>query len=835
MSIDLTWRVNRLVHRAIRLISPAVAIALAAGVALVWAPPASALTSTEKTNFVSSIASAAQTAQRTYGVPASVSIAQAAYNSTYGTATLAKSANNYFANRCTAILSASQFAALAEKQVGKRYILGAEAAISNPNPSAFDCSELVEWLYGRSGNKITDLAAAQYNATVKATGSVQPGDLVFLRNNPARSNGIGHVAVITKKLSNGDWRIIEAKGHAYGVVRSTLSYWKKRSYFTGVRRYPKLNFAGQNGVIASSSVSAYQSGCVTMTSGGVSTKYRKYSSGGYSVIDHAATVATGSSYAAARSVMNDVPSYVNAIAKAEYPKSASSYAAALRSIIAEYSLTRYDVVPLTVTLTAGQTGPKITALQYLLKGNGVSAGATGTFDAATVASLKNFQSKNGLYADGRATAQTLTELMITLNPGNTHTSVYGLKALLAWVGYATDSGSFMGPKTVASLKAFQVKAGLSPTGVTDSKTWSRLFMLVETAPTPLITGTTTVGKALTAKPGTWGPGSVNVSYQWYREGAAISGAVSPTYTLQPADAGKSLTVATTGSRPTYTSVTRESAATPDVVPATLTAKPVPKISGAATIGHTLTAVPGAWAPSPVTLTYQWYRNGTAISGATNPTYLVSVADFHAQLKVAVVGAKAGYYSATTVSAATTPVAQGRFTATPAPKLTGQVRVGGTLTATVGTWSPAPSAYTYQWFRDGYAIKGATKASYAIPATDAGHTLMLRVTGSNPAFVTTSTYSAKYVVSLLNWTKIGPITMSGWAKPGKSLSVKVGTFAPAPTVVTYQWYRSNKAVKGATRSSYAVSSADRGRTLRVTVTVRRNGYTPRVRSLYIKVA
>lgn len=810
-------------------------MAMAASVTLTWAPPASALTTSDKTTFISRIASAAQTAQRTYGVPASVSIAQAAYNSNYGTATLAKTGNNYFANRCTAILSASQFAALAEKQVGKRYILGAEAAISNPNPSAFDCSELVEWLYGRSGNKFTDLAAAQYDATVKATGSVQPGDLVFLRNNPARSNGIGHVAVITKKLSNGDWRIIEAKGHAYGVVRSTLSYWKTRSYFAGVRRYTKLNFVGQSGVQAASSVSAYQSGCVSMTSGGVTTKYRKYSSGGYSLIDHAAAVASGSSYAGARSAVNNLSSYVDAIAKVEYPKAAASYAAAIRSIISAYSLTEYDVAPLTVVLSAGQSGPKITALQYLLKANGIGAAATGTFDSATVAALKSFQSKHGISANGQAGAQTLTELMVTLNPGNTHTSVYALKAMLAWVGYATDSGPVMGTKTVASLKAFQTKSGLSATGITDVKTWSRLFMLVETAPTPAIKGSTVVGKALTATAGTWGPGKVDVTYQWYREGTAISGAVYSTYALQPADVGKALTVATTGSRATYTSVTRVSAETPAVTPASLTATPVPKISGAATIGSTLSAVTGTWSPSPVTLTYQWYRNGTTISGATKSTYQVSLADFRAQLKVAVVGSKAGYYSKTTTSAATAAVAQGRFTAAPAPKLSGLVKVGYTLTGTVGTWRPAPAAYTYQWFRDGYAIKGATKSSYTIPTADAGHILMLRVTSSDPAYVTTSTYSTKYVVPALSWSKYGAITMSGWAKPGKSLAVKVGAFTPTATSVSYQWYRSGKAVKGATKSSYAVTSADRKRTIRVTVTVRRTGYSPRVQSLYIKVA
>lgn len=180
-----------------------------------------------KQKFIASVVSPAQKAQRTYGVPASVSIAQAIV-ADWGTSSVAKKATNYFDTRCSASMTAKQFAALADAQVGKPYVLGAEAAISNSDPSKFDCSELVEWLYGRSGNRITDLAAAQYNATKKVTGSPKVGDLVFLRNNPARSNGIGHVAVLTKKLSNGDWRIIEARGRAVRRRAQHASYWKKR-------------------------------------------------------------------------------------------------------------------------------------------------------------------------------------------------------------------------------------------------------------------------------------------------------------------------------------------------------------------------------------------------------------------------------------------------------------------------------------------------------------------------------------------------------------------------------------------------------------------------------
>ncbi|MBK7823561.1 MAG: C40 family peptidase [Tessaracoccus sp.] len=139
-----------------------------------------------------------------------------------------------------ALFTAAEYAALADQQVGKPYVLGANG------PLRFDCSGLVLWLNNRSGALPMgdDTAAGIYNRTKAVTaGAEKVGDLVFLRNNPARSNGIGHIAVLTQKLSNGDWRIIEARGRAYGVVRTTLSYWGTRRYYTGVRRLPAFRLA----------------------------------------------------------------------------------------------------------------------------------------------------------------------------------------------------------------------------------------------------------------------------------------------------------------------------------------------------------------------------------------------------------------------------------------------------------------------------------------------------------------------------------------------------------------------------------------------------------------
>ncbi len=805
------------------------------GFSYVAAPNAAAASTTAKNSFIASLVTAAQNAQRQYGVPTAVSIAQAAINTDYGTSNLATSAKNLFSTPCTAKLSSSQFTKLAEAQVGKKYILGAEVALSNNNPKAFDCSELVQWLFGRSGNPITDLAASQYNATSKVTGSPKTGDLVFLRNNPARSNGIGHVAVVTKKLSNGDWEIIEARGHAYGVVKTTLSYWKGRSYYAGLRRYSKLNFVGDSGVSSASAASSYQAGCLSITSNGKTLKYSKFSSTSDSVLGHAAIVAAGSEYSNARKAMSDDSTFIDAIAKVEHPSDAANYAKSVRAVISAYNLTQYDVAPLSVVLLSGNTGAKVTALQYLLSAAGKKVNVNGKYDSTTVSAVKSVQTSKKLTVDGQAGPNTITALMASVKQGDSDARVSALKTLLALAGYGIDSGTSFGATTTASLKAFQTAAGLTASGAADAKTWSRLFMLLDVASNPTVTGNTVVGQPLAANPGTWGPGKVDLSYQWYRGATAISAATAATYVLQPADAGQAIRVTATGTKAAYTAVSRSSATTAAVTPATLTSAPVPKITGTAATGAELKATPGVWAPAQVNLAYQWYRNSTAIPGATGPSYQLQAGDYQAKVKVYVTGSKYGYYSVARSSAQTAAVKQGKLTTTSAPKISGTVAVGQVLTAAAGSWVPVPASFAYQWYRDNTAINGATTATYKVQAADAGHTIKVTAANTGAAFTQVTRTSANTAkVPALAWAASPNPTLSGTTKVGKTLTVKVGAWSPTPTF-SYQWYRGTAAIKGATKTSHKLTSADKGKTVSVKVTAKKTGYPSTTKQVGHKVS
>ncbi len=123
----------------------------------------------------------------------------------------------------TGSMTASSFVQSALSQAGKRYVLGATASASDPNPPAFDCSELVQWSAKRNGVDLPRTAGQQY-ATLAAQGNSMPveqalrtpGALLFSFSSPPTVGGAepahAHVAI-----SLGDGRTIEARGHAYGV------------------------------------------------------------------------------------------------------------------------------------------------------------------------------------------------------------------------------------------------------------------------------------------------------------------------------------------------------------------------------------------------------------------------------------------------------------------------------------------------------------------------------------------------------------------------------------------------------------------------------------------
>jgi hypothetical protein len=171
---------------------------------------------------------------------------------------------------------------------------------------------------------------------------------------------------------------------------------------------------------------------------------------------------------------------------------------------------------------------------------------------------------------------------------------------------------------------------------------------------------------------------------------------------------------------------------------------IPAVSGSAHVGRTLTAVPGSWAPSPVSLGYQWKRNGVPVAGATGTRYVLAKADAGASITVTVTGRKLGY---TTASRTTPPLKIARIlTSSPIPTISGTAKPGATLTATSGTWGPGTVTLSYGWKRNGAPIAGATSRTYRLTGADGGRSVTVAVTGRKSGYTTVSKVSAERMVA-----------------------------------------------------------------------------------------
>jgi hypothetical protein len=274
---------------------------------------------------------------------------------------------------------------------------------------------------------------------------------------------------------------------------------------------------------------------------------------------------------------------------------------------------------------------------------------------------------------------------------------------------------------------------------------------------PTISGSTAVGKTLTASPGTWsGTAPITFKYQWLRcdskgnNCASLVGETSNSRLLSPDDAGHRMRVRVTASNSSGSaSATSNPTA---VVSGGGSGAPVntaePTISGAAVQGQTLQADHGTWSGStPITYKYQWLRcdslgsNCTQIKGETSAARTISADDVGHRLRVRVTASNSAG-SATAESNATNVVtASSGGSGAPVnkalPTITGTATQGETLTASTGTWTGAtPITYTYQWLRcdaNGNAcssVAGETQPNRTLSDGDVGHRMRVRVTAKN---------------------------------------------------------------------------------------------------------
>ncbi len=349
-----------------------------------------------------------------------------------------------------------------------------------------------------------------------------------------------------------------------------------------------------------------------------------------------------------------------------------------------------------------------------------------------------------------------------------------------------------------------------------------------------ITGTVTQGQTLTADTSTIsdpdGPSSLAFTYQWTRDGSDISSATQVTYTLTQADVGAAITVTVTWTDAGSTVETLTSTATANVANLNDAPTGAVTITGTVTQGQTLTAdtsgISDPDGPSRLTFTYQWTRDGSAISSATQATYVLTQADVGAPITVTVTWTDAGSTVETLTSAATSNVANLNDSPTGAVTITGTVTQGQTLTAVTSTISdpdgPSNLVFTYQWTRGGNPISSATGRTYTLTQADVGAPITVTVTWTDAgSTVETLTSAVTANVANVNDPPTGAVTITGTVTQGQTLTADTSTISdpdgPSRLAFTYQWTRGGNPISSATGRTYVLTQADVGKAITVTVT------------------
>lgn len=166
---------------------------------------------------------------------------------------------------------------------------------------------------------------------------------------------------------------------------------------------------------------------------------------------------------------------------------------------------------------------------------------------------------------------------------------------------------------------------------------------INTLPPSITPTTATSGQALTCNLGEWSQAS-SFTYQWLSNGRPITGADALSYyVLRDTDIGLAISCVVTGVNtagslavPTNTVVPTPPVINPGAPDNTV----LPAITGAAVIGQTITASTGTWTNSPTGYTYQWLRDGVAITGATSSSYLLATGDKGKSISVRVTATNA---------------------------------------------------------------------------------------------------------------------------------------------------------------------------------------------------
>ena len=358
-----------------------------------------------------------------------------------------------------------------------------------------------------------------------------------------------------------------------------------------------------------------------------------------------------------------------------------------------------------------------------------------------------------------------------------------------------------------------------------------------------LVGATKVGQTLIANvEDADGVQPENIKYQWFANGDAITGANGRSYTIQPIDRGKTLTVHVeykdgAGHDEAFSS---QPSAPVDaaLTPTTPTPTPPPSapnnppsgnvtISGTAKVGEKLTASNDLQdADGMGSVKYRWFANGEEVG--QGDSYTLKAADKGKTITVKAEYTDGKNHAESVESAKTAAVADSGTTPPPgAPNnppsgnvtISGTAKVGEKLTASNDLQDDdGLGTIRYRWFANGEEVGQGD--SYTLKAADKGKTITVKAEYTDGRQHAESVESAKTAEVADSGTtpppgapnQPGTVTISGKTAVGETLTATAHDDDGVPANVNYGWFIDNKPV--GTGANYTIQPGDKGKTITV---------------------
>lgn len=316
----------------------------------------------------------------------------------------------------------------------------------------------------------------------------------------------------------------------------------------------------------------------------------------------------------------------------------------------------------------------------------------------------------------------------------------------------------------------------------------------------------------TAKKGT-------LTYQWFKDGAELSGYTASSITVETDTAGTfkySVEVTNTMYGKTAKSniaefeVTVEKSDIPALEKPEIKTQPVSASYTAGDAAKALTVEALNKDGTATGLTYQWYKDEKAIEGAVQSSYTPST-DKSAKYYVIVTNAQNGTRKSNIAEITVTAVVVKPVTPVISVNLqnTASFVKGGSITLFVSASASDNGNLSYQWYKDGTAVNGTNSASYKVESSG---TYYVTVKNTNKENVSSETVTSVKctVTETVNPEPVKPV-ISGipsekTISSGEKLILTAQASVSDGGLLSYQWYKGTSAISGENLNSYEITEA-----------------------------